>query len=70
VLLTDTNVASKAAPRFCVAIDLHQGWVSTMAIPNLQCEDAIVFIEYDEVQHIRCPHCWDLSHSELNCPTL
>ena len=70
VLLIDTNAALKEAPHFCVGIDLHQGWVSTVAIPNLQCEDAIIFKEYDEVQHIKCPRSWDISHRKLNYPTL
>jgi hypothetical protein len=70
VLVNDTNTDKKAAPRFCVGIDLSLGWMSIVAIPNLQCEDAIVYIEYEAVKNIRCPRCWDLMHYEINCPTL
>jgi hypothetical protein len=70
VLVNDTNPTPLATPRFCVGIDLAHGWVSTVAIPNLQCEDAIVYIKYEAVKNIRCPRCWDLHHCELNCPTL
>jgi hypothetical protein len=70
VLLRDDESLKTTAPQFCVGLDISQGWVASIAIPNIQSEDAVVLVEFDSIQHMRCRCCWDLSHSEISCPSL
>jgi hypothetical protein len=53
VLICDNTSAKSSSPRFYIGLDLAQGWVATIAVPNIQYKDALVIVEYDSIQHIR-----------------
>lgn len=53
----DPRVTVTQDPRFCVELDLKQGWISTLKLPGFDGRLAEVVIEYDG-ELIRCSQCF------------
>jgi hypothetical protein len=54
-------------PRFCVGLDLTQGWKSAVVVQSLVGGHAIIQVDYNVVQ-VHCSHCSNHQHGDLTCP--
>ncbi|KAG0594516.1 hypothetical protein M758_UG084500 [Ceratodon purpureus] len=56
-------------PRFCVGLDLTQGWPSALAVRGIENQLNTIIINYDHAP-IRCRFCLSLAHKVADCEDL
>jgi hypothetical protein len=69
VLWEEASDNCDAPPRFCVGLDLTQGWVSVVLAYSPASGHAIIQVEYDSVQ-LHCPRCHSHQHGQDTYPNL
>jgi hypothetical protein len=67
VLWEEASASCDSPPRFCVGLDLTQGWISAVLAYSPADGHAIIHIEYDSVQ-LHCQRCHSHQHSQEACP--
>lgn len=67
VIDEDGDNKTRENHRFLVAIDIHSGWIESIAVEMASGGVATVLVKY-ETQLLRCSSCIVTSHLDKNCP--
>lgn len=69
ILAEDINHDRVLPARYCVGIDISQGWVSTVVGSSALGGSAIIPVSYEGFE-LQCVTCGHHAHSSPNCPSL
>ncbi|KAG0623894.1 hypothetical protein M758_3G209300 [Ceratodon purpureus] len=66
VYMADSQNKHNRDPRFCVGLDLAQGWPSAIELDGLEGKSNTILVNYDQAP-VRCKFCYSLRHKVADC---
>ena len=66
IIKEEKKVLVNDDPRFCVELDIEQGWFASLIAPNVNGKMAKILMAYEDKMY-HCRHCLEIRYSSGTC---